>query len=117
MRRLLLRRLGQLVIVLLLVSFLTLLMLRLLPVDPAYAIYGQNATKAQVAQVHHQLGLDQPLLVQYGHWLGQVLTPAPRRQSDAGDHQQPIDPVDDEDGIARIPAPAERRENRDRISG
>ena len=74
MRRLLLRRLGQLVIVLLLVSFLTLLMLRLLPVDPAYAIYGQNATKAQVAQVHHQLGLDQPILVQYGHWLGQVLT-------------------------------------------
>jgi peptide/nickel transport system permease protein len=73
-RRLLLRRLGQLVVVLLLVSFLTLLMLRLLPVNPAYAIYGQNATKAQVAQVEHQLGLDQPLLVQYGHWLGQVLT-------------------------------------------
>lgn len=74
MRLLLLRRLAQLVIVLLIVSFLTLLMLRLLPVNPAYAILGQSASKAQVVQIDHQLGLDQPLITQYVQWLGRVLS-------------------------------------------
>jgi len=72
--RLILRHLGQLVAVLLIVSFLTLLMLRLLPEDPAYAILGQNATRAQVAAIHHELGIDKPLLVQYVSWLGSLLT-------------------------------------------
>lgn len=74
MRRLLIRRLGQLALVLLIVSFLTLLMLRLLPEDPAYAILGQSATQEQVEQIHHELGLDQPVVVQYGQWLQQLVT-------------------------------------------
>lgn len=74
MARFVLRRLGQLVVVLLIVSLLTLLMLHLLPEDPAYAILGQSATKAQVEAIHHQLGTDQPLLVQYVQWLGHLVT-------------------------------------------
>jgi len=67
------RRLGQLAAVLLIVSFLTFLMLHLLPEDPAYAILGQNATDQQVEAIHQQLGLDQPFMVQYFHWLGDLL--------------------------------------------
>ena len=58
------RRLGQLAAVLLIVSFLTFLMLHLLPEHSAYAILGQNATDEQVEAIHQQLGLDQPFLVQ-----------------------------------------------------
>ena len=36
-------------------------------------------------------------------------------QHDADDHQQPIDPVDDEDRVARIPTPADRREQGDGV--
>ena len=74
MARLIGRRLAQLVAVLLIVSFLTFLMLHLLPADPAYAILGQNATDAQVEAIHQQLGLDQPFVVQYLDWLGSLLT-------------------------------------------
>ena len=56
------RRLGQLAAVLLIVSFLTFLMLHLMPEDSASAILGQNATDEQVAAIHQQLGLDQPLV-------------------------------------------------------
>lgn len=68
------RRLGQLAVVLLIVSFLTFLMLHLLPEDPAYAILGRNATDQQVEAIHRQLGLDQPFFVQYFQWLGDLLT-------------------------------------------
>ena len=71
---LLFRRLAQLLVVLVIVSFLTLLMLRLQPVNPAYAILGQSATKPQVAQIDHQLGLDRPLIMQYLQWLGRALS-------------------------------------------
>ena len=74
MARFILGRLGQLVLVLLIVSFLTLLMLHVLPEDPAYAILGQNATPEQVASIHRQLGTDQPFLVQYLEWLKRLAT-------------------------------------------
>ena len=64
---------------LLIVSFLTFLMLHLLPEDPAYAILGQNATDAQVAAIHQQLGLDQPFLVQHFQGRGDLLTGDPPR--------------------------------------
>jgi peptide/nickel transport system permease protein len=69
MAALLLRRALQLVVVLLIVSLLTLLMIHLLPQDPAYSILGQQATPTQVAQIHHQLGLDRPFFVQWLEWL------------------------------------------------
>jgi len=33
--------------------------------DPAYTLLGKHATVEQIAEVHHQLGMDRPLIVQY----------------------------------------------------
>jgi peptide/nickel transport system permease protein len=44
------------------------------PTDPAAVIGGDFATPAQVAEIRAKLGLDEPLRVQYLHWLGSVLT-------------------------------------------
>ncbi|CAG9221933.1 Peptide/nickel transport system permease protein [Paraburkholderia tropica] len=47
--------------------------LRLLHADPAAMLLPANATLEQVAAMRHQLGLDQPIAVQYLHWLGGML--------------------------------------------
>lgn len=44
-------------------------MLRLLPGDPAQALAGPDATPQVVAALRHELGLDQPLPVQYLTWV------------------------------------------------
>jgi peptide/nickel transport system permease protein len=72
--RLIARKLAGLIPVLVAVSALTFLLLNLLPGDPAFAILGPSATHDAVIRLHHQLGLDQPLVVRYGHWLAHVLT-------------------------------------------
>jgi peptide/nickel transport system permease protein len=48
---------------------LTFVLLRLAPGDPAERLLGPTATAAQLTAVRHSLELDQPLPVQYGHWL------------------------------------------------
>jgi peptide/nickel transport system permease protein len=48
-------------------------MARLLPGDPARAIAGVQATQEQVDNLRRQLGLDQPLPVQYADYLGRLL--------------------------------------------
>src|SRR5580700_5084595 len=58
---------------LLVVSFIVFFLIRLLPGDPAYLLAGQFATPERIAQVRHDLGLDRPLLDQYGIYLGNVM--------------------------------------------
>jgi peptide/nickel transport system permease protein len=70
--RIALRRLIQLVVVLICVSFFSFSLISLVPGDPVVAIVG-FASPAQLAVVRHQLGLDDPFLVQYIHWLGNFL--------------------------------------------
>src|SRR5581483_4791386 len=67
------RRLLYLLPVLLAVSLLTFLIASLLPGDLAYTILGDQATPEKVAALRHDLGLDQPLLVRYVGWLGNIL--------------------------------------------
>jgi peptide/nickel transport system permease protein len=68
------RRLTALVPVLLLVSFGVFLLLALVPGDPAVTLAGgTNATPEAIAHVRAALHLNDPLLLQYGRWLGQVL--------------------------------------------
>jgi peptide/nickel transport system permease protein len=43
------------------------------PGDPAAIIAGDQATTQQIAQIRASLGLNQPYLVRFGHWLWQVL--------------------------------------------
>lgn len=47
--------------------------LRLVPGDPAALILGSDATQEQLAALRTQLGLDRPLIVQYGIYLGDVV--------------------------------------------
>ncbi|MFC1533741.1 ABC transporter permease [Thermodesulfobacteriota bacterium] len=67
------RRLIQTVFVLVLVSIIVFFILHMLPGDPARIMLGQDATKEQVDALRHELWLDRPLVVQYLHWLGNVL--------------------------------------------
>ena len=48
-------------------------LLHLSPGDPAAVIAGDQATVAEVEKVRAQLGLDRPLLVQFGSWVADVL--------------------------------------------
>jgi peptide/nickel transport system permease protein len=51
----------------------TFLMLRLTPGDPVTLMLGENADPVTVAQIRQDLGLDEPLPVQYVRWTAQVL--------------------------------------------
>ena len=67
-----LRRLLQLVPVILLSSFLVFMLLHLVPGDPAETVAGPDATPDVIEAVRHKMGLDRPLAVQYGIWLGHI---------------------------------------------
>lgn len=69
-----LRRTLLSVVVLFGVSVLVFVATQALPGDPAVQILGHTATPDQLAALRQQLGLDRPLLSQYGHWLGDLLT-------------------------------------------
>ncbi len=64
-----LRRLVQAVLILLGVAAITFVLLYALPADPARMIAGRSATAQTVAKIRHELGLDQPLLVQFWRYL------------------------------------------------
>ncbi|MEV0478082.1 ABC transporter permease [Streptomyces prunicolor] len=66
------RRMAIAVPLVFVVSFLVFALTAVSSTDPARAILGEGATPASVAQLRHQLGLDQPTLVRYGHWLAQL---------------------------------------------
>ncbi|MBS4177782.1 ABC transporter permease [Lederbergia citrea] len=69
-----LRRLGGLIPVLLGVTILVFSIMHLSPGDPAKIILGPKATAETIAKLNAQLGLDQPLYVQYFTWIGNVFT-------------------------------------------
>jgi peptide/nickel transport system permease protein len=72
-RRYLTRRLLSLVPVLAGVSVVVFLVLHLSPGDPAEVMLGSQATQEDLARLRAQLGLTEPLPVQYVRWLGHVL--------------------------------------------
>src|SRR5579862_7192105 len=70
MLRLIGRRVLTIIPVLLIVSFGVFMLIALVPGNVAETLAGgSQATPAQIAQVREQLHLDEPLIVQYGHWL------------------------------------------------
>ena len=66
-------RLGQFVVVLILVTFGTTALGEFLPGDPAYTVLGQYATKGAVRNFDHKYGFDRPLFSRYWHWLVNAL--------------------------------------------
>jgi len=73
MIRYIVQRLLQAIPVLFLASIPVFLILHLAPGDPAALLAGEDATDAEVEYIREYLGLNQPLVVQYGSWLGRIL--------------------------------------------
>ncbi|HME96536.1 MAG TPA: ABC transporter permease [Methylomirabilota bacterium] len=74
MHRYVLRRVAALAATLLFVSLLVFVVVRVLPGDPALIILGLEANADSVARVRRELGLDQPITVQYAHWVTRALS-------------------------------------------
>jgi peptide/nickel transport system permease protein/dipeptide transport system permease protein len=69
MLRYLLKRIAGLIVVLLAMSFIVFCLQSIIPANPARAIAGPTAPLATVEAIHRELGLDDPLAVQYGRFL------------------------------------------------
>ena len=78
------KRIAAAALTLLLVSMIVFSITSLLPGDAAQALLGQNATPAALAALRAQLGLDQPAIIRYLHWLGGLLTGNPGRSLSDG---------------------------------
>lgn len=68
----LLRRLGILILSLLIAAVVLFVLLRLLPGDPANALLGVGATEAQIEAARSQVGSDQPLMTQFVTFVGNL---------------------------------------------
>ena len=68
----LLRRLLLMLPVAFLVTVGVFMLIHLTPGDPALIMLGEDRTPEAIAAIHHQLGLDQPLYVQYLIWIGNL---------------------------------------------
>ena len=72
MIRILRRRLIEVSVFLLLITFISFLFARLAPGDPVLSILRVDdisVTNEQVEQLREEMGFNEPLLIQYGHWL------------------------------------------------
>ncbi|MFC7216324.1 ABC transporter permease [Saliphagus sp. GCM10025334] len=90
------KRLGFMAITLFLVSLITFGLTNILPGNVALLILGPNANDASIAQLEAQLGLDQPLYLQYVDWVVGML------QGDMGTSLRYGTPVADLIGV-RLP--------------
>ncbi|MEX2627507.1 MAG: ABC transporter permease [Ilumatobacteraceae bacterium] len=84
-----LRQLRHVVVVLFIVTFLTFILIDLLPGDPAVTLIGDTAQPEQIEAVRAELGLDDPVYVRYVSWLGDVA------QGDLGRSFRTSQPVSD----------------------
>jgi peptide/nickel transport system permease protein len=90
MLRFVVRRLILLIPILLGLSILVFAWIRALPGDPAIALLGERATPARIALIRKQLGLDEPVYVQYFRYVQKVA------KGDLGDSVRTRRPVVDE---------------------
>ena len=81
------RRLFQLVLVLIGVSVITFIIMFAIPGDPARLLAGKAPTPEKIAEIRSQLGLDKPLYVQYGKFVVRLV------HGDLGDSYQVQRPV------------------------
>lgn len=94
------RKLAQVIGVLLIVSFALTFLLDLTPGDPAFALLGDQASPEQVAHIHERLGLDDPFYTRYWNWVSGVV------QLDLGTSIRTNQPVRDAI-LERLPVTAE----------
>ncbi|MFC4354737.1 nickel ABC transporter permease [Chryseomicrobium palamuruense] len=67
------KRAGHGIVVLFGISVFSFLLIHLIPGDPARMMLGDSASAEQIAQLREQLGLNQPLVVQYMNYLSDVI--------------------------------------------
>ncbi|RIU94543.1 ABC transporter permease [Oceanobacillus picturae] len=67
------KRLLMLIPVLIGVSIITFSLIHLIPGDPARSMLGEKATEEQLSALRQELGLNDPYIVQYGRFLGDIL--------------------------------------------
>lgn len=94
------KRLGLLVFVIFGVTLVTFFMSRVIPGDPASMIAGQRASEETLQSIRQQLGLDQPIWIQYFNYMGDLL------QGDLGNSIRTQRPVVD-DLLSFFPATLE----------
>lgn len=94
------RRLLLLIPVLIGVSFLAFSLLYLIPGDPARSMLGEKANETQLEQLREDLGLNDAFIVQYGRFIGHIVT------GDLGESIKSQEPVKNE-LRTRLPATAE----------
>lgn len=73
MGRYIARRLVQMVPVVFGITLVVFFLLRLVPGDPAVIMLGNKASPENVARLNKSLGLDKPMLVQYGYFMKNVV--------------------------------------------
>ncbi len=66
----LIKRLGFVILTLVVMSMLIFLLVEVMPGDVAQTVLGQSATPEAVAALREAMGLDDPLPVRYGRWAG-----------------------------------------------
>lgn len=68
------RRIVLLAVTLVLVSLITFFVFQIMPGNPARIMLGTEASESEVLHLEKQLGLDDPLLIQYKDWVKGILT-------------------------------------------
>lgn len=74
MLRYILRRVLATIPVMGVVAVFVFLLLRLSPGDPAAVIAGDYATQADIERIREKLGLADPILIQFGRWVAQLMS-------------------------------------------
>jgi len=69
MLKYILKRIIMMPIILIAASLLIFLLINITPYDPATQLLPSDYTQEQLDDLHHELGLDKPLLIQYANWL------------------------------------------------
>ena len=68
-----LKRVGRLVLTVLLISTIIFFVIRVIPGDPALVIAGVDASAEDIAAIRARIGTDRPLAAQYADWLWRVV--------------------------------------------
>lgn len=79
MKKYILKRLLSLIPVLLVVSVVVFSVIHLTPGDPVQMMLGDTATPEMIEEMREQMGLNDPIILQYVHWIGGLF------QGDFGD--------------------------------
>jgi peptide/nickel transport system permease protein len=67
------RRLARLVLTVFMIATIVFFLVRVLPGDPAAVMAGLDADPSAVDTIRTQMGMDEPLVVQYANWLWRAL--------------------------------------------